>query len=298
MQSIVSLQPDATELPSKTPRMPAMTPIVPAGELPAEFPDNAPFGLLTVHPRKSFTPGDCRAGLPSDAPGIPGGLLPQLVPFVNGSKWSQDSTRWAVVLENGCLLLVYTFGLDRPRYPDALPRICEPCFGSKMDALQIAWQRNAERLKTAVVPREWTVVVRNLRFQTRDDVDRGISDSLRNADERVNLFGNKLWDVYDRTLCEVGEMLPEGFEILPATGCGPVNGENRRWTDEECRIFSLEVAAPRFDVTGDIRGQIAAGLEDLAMNCLQSAIEIRNTPPLTDEDYAEADAVETAAATA
>lgn len=152
-----------------------MSLIRPAGELPAEFPDNAPFGLLTIRPTTAFRPSNCRDSLPSNTQGIPGGASPDIAMTINSSPWSIDADRWAVVAENAGVHLVFMRGFERPAHPDALPRECEPLFCSRDEAREVAHQRNAARLTTAIVPAEWTVVVRNLRHPRFNGLRGGLS---------------------------------------------------------------------------------------------------------------------------
>lgn len=172
-ESTVSHQ--APTLPKPSKRHP-MNLIPLPGDRPAEeFPDDAPFGLLTVRPTTAFRPGHFRDGLPSSTQGIPGGISPDLAVTINSSKWSAGATRWAVVADNASIHLIYVRGYERPTHPDALPRECEPVYGSRDEAREIAYRRNAERMQVAIVPAEWTIVVRNLRNPRFNGSDDGVT---------------------------------------------------------------------------------------------------------------------------
>lgn len=130
---------------------------------PAEFPDSIQYGLLTLKAPPDFRPDHPGAGLPNVIRYPQAGLSVALGPLLNASAWSQDTGRWAVVADNGSLHFVAVCDDERPQFPDALPGSCEPWPGSRYGAHQAAAERNAERLRFAVVPLEWTIAVRNLR---------------------------------------------------------------------------------------------------------------------------------------
>lgn len=227
---------------------------------PVEFPEDAQFALLTVQNLDGFRPGGAQCGLPSMLRSPRGGLSIELVSLINSSTWSRESGKWAVAADNGSLHMISITAAERPGQPNALPTISEPWYGEKAAAAAEASRRNAERLAVSIVPREWTIVVRNLRHPR---------------------FLGSLSGLAVPT--ELVDLLPE---LPPSVGLKP---------GRKAGQFVLSLRGDSVSTgDGDVRRELVKLLEDAAEEILNASCRLQRLIELTDGLRAGQEALATA----
>lgn len=104
--------------------------------------------------------------------------------------------------------------------------------------------------------------------------DKDIQTYIDEARKRFNPLARQFWEEHEAEVEAVEHLLPEGSELSPHPGCRIGTPA----TDDECRFAWLMFDHANIDLTGDISGQLATTLENLALSFLQSAVWLRNPP--------------------
>lgn len=248
----------------------AMKIVRPAGELPAKFPDDAPFALLTVQPFDGYRPADERSGFPSAANGFPSEISTALAETINRSDWANARGTWAVKTTRGGTLLISGLGSrSRPTYPDALPAECEPLYvENEIQARNLAAERNLPRIAVARVPREWTIAVKNPRFGVEVD------DWTAMLSCQPNPLADKLVEMYLPVWERIDSDLPYGVCVGGATTVQKDDDGKPFALDDERLYAEAEIRIDQtllYDLRGDIEGNVAQALREYAHELLDAA---------------------------
>lgn len=121
-----------------------------------------PWGLLTIPNRSGWNPKNERSQPPTSLAMIaPAEIVTEFALAYNRSNYARETRRWAVVSGDGAMLILVDIpAQERPTDPAAFPRGTR--LVSAHQAKDLAAVENADRHRLAIIPREWTVVLRPL----------------------------------------------------------------------------------------------------------------------------------------